>query len=367
MNPLRVAVIGAGHLGKIHARLLPQIPNVELIAVAEPSPMAQKQILEQHDVQVVSDFRKLIDQIDAAVVATPTKHHHAITMELLQNSIHTLVEKPLTDSPADAFELAQTAEQNNCILSVGHVEQFNPAIRKATEIVGTAKFVQASRMSGYTYRSIDIGVVHDLMIHDIDLVNTMFAGELVDCRAAGFSIFGGHEDMAQARLQFSCGGIANLTASRASFTPLRELQIFGTSGFAGVNLVTGTIQSIEVPSWVSQRQFDFLNATPQQQAFVKEQLFSEILPQQEVAVESANAILEEQKNWVDAIHCQTPLRNTGANGAVAVEIAERVLEQIQQHQWSPGSTQGPLMTPDLSAECATPAPSILSDAEPHAA
>ena len=367
MNTLRVAVIGAGHLGKIHARLLPQVPGVELIAVADPSPLAQKQILEQQDVQVVSDFRKLIDKIDAAVLATPTKHHHSIAMELLQNSIHTLIEKPITDNASDAFELAQTAEQNNCVLSVGHVEQFNPAIRLAAKKVGIPKFIQANRMSGYTYRSIDIGVVYDLMIHDIDLVNTMFAGELVDCRAAGFSVFGGNEDMAQARLQYSCGGIANLTASRASFAPTRELQIYGTSGFAGVNLVTGTVQSVEVPSWVSQRQFNFLEANSDQQAFVREELFSEILPKREESVESDNAILAEQQNWVEAICSGGQLRNTGFNGAVAVEVAGKILEQIEQHQWLPGSSLGPLTTPDFSGPTTTAVPANLQSAKPHAA
>jgi predicted dehydrogenase len=367
VKPLKVAVVGAGHLGKIHARLLPQLPRVELVAVADPSPMAQKQILEEHDVQVISDFRKLIGQIDAAVVATPTRFHHPIAMELLQNGIHTLIEKPVTDCSQDAMELVETAEQNNCVLSVGHVEQFNPAIRTAIEKVGVPKFVQATRMSGYTYRSIDIGVVYDLMIHDIDLVNTMFPGELVDCRAAGFSIFGGNEDMAQARLQFSCGGIANLTASRASFTPTREMQLFGTSGFAAVDLVTREVQSIEVPDWISQRTFNFLEASPDQQAFVREELFSEVLPRQEETVEANNAILAEQEDWIEAIQSGRPLRNTGINGAVAVDIAAHVLQQIDQHQWAAGKAAGPLMTPDCRPASDRAIPSMLRDAQPDAA
>ncbi|MCH2179290.1 MAG: Gfo/Idh/MocA family oxidoreductase [Mariniblastus sp.] len=365
MSSLRVAVIGAGHLGQIHARLLPQISNVELIAVADPSPMAQKKTLETHDVPVISDFRKLIGEIDAAVVATPTQFHHPIAMELLGNSIHTLIEKPVTDDAADAFELVQTADKNNCVLSVGHVEQFNPAIRSATEKVGTPKFIQASRMSGYTYRSIDIGVVYDLMIHDIDLVNTLFPGEMVDCKAAGFSMFGGNEDMAQARLQFSCGGVANLTASRASFNPAREFQIFGTDGFAGVDLVTGTVQAIEVPNWVRQRQFDFLSANAEQQTFVRENLFSKVLPKSEEQVASSNAILAEQKNWIDAICNGAKLRNTGANGAVAVEIAGKVLEQIDQHQWLPGDLPGPLVTPEGGLQDNLPVP--LQDTSQNAA
>lgn len=334
MKPLRLAVIGAGHLGKIHARLLPQIENVELVAVADPSPLAQKAILETHDVQVISDFTKLIGQIDAAVVATPTRFHYPIALELLTNGIHTLIEKPVTDDEDDARALVHAAQHHDCVLSVGHVEQYNPAISLAAEKAGRPKFIQASRMSGYTYRSIDIGVVYDLMIHDIDLVNTMFPGELVDCRAVGVSVFGGHEDIAQARLQFSCGGVANLTASRMSFSPTREFQVFGSNGFAVADLVSRNVKSVSLPNWVAQREFDFLNANPEQQAFIREQLFNEVLPNVETVADSVNAIQAEQMDWIQAIQSGSELRNTGENAAEAVAIAQRVLQQIESHCWA---------------------------------
>ena len=238
MTKLRVAVIGAGHLGRIHTRLLKTQSEVDLVAVADPSPSAQQQIIDEFEVNVVSDYRKLIDQIDAAVVATPTRMHFEIANELLNANIHTLIEKPLTDSVSDARELAHAAEENGCVVQVGHVEQFNPAIQSALGLVGQPKFIQATRMSGYTFRSTDIGVVHDLMIHDIDLINSMFEGELVETRATGVSMFGHNEDVAHARLQFSCGGVANLTASRCSFQAERTFQIFGSDGFAYADLAT---------------------------------------------------------------------------------------------------------------------------------
>ena len=176
-NKLNVAVIGGGHLGKIHTRLLKTVESVNLVAVAEPSPLAQQAVIDQFDVEVVSDYRKLYDRIDAAIIATPTRFHYQIADDLLGQGIHTLIEKPLTDCVSDAQALVEKAADTGCVVSVGHVERFNPAIRTALKLVGKPKFVQAARMSGFTFRSTDIGVVHDLMIHDIDLVNSMFAGE----------------------------------------------------------------------------------------------------------------------------------------------------------------------------------------------
>ncbi|MDA8562938.1 Gfo/Idh/MocA family oxidoreductase [Mariniblastus sp.] len=335
MNRLRVAVIGAGHLGKIHTRLLYSQPNqVKLVGVADPSPEAQRAVLNQAEIPVVSDYRKLIPEIDAAVIATPTRFHHAVAMDLLENGIHTLIEKPLTDSVTDAEELVQVAESNNCVVQVGHVERFNPAIATALRKVGTPKFIQASRTSTYTFRSTDVGVVHDLMIHDIDLVNSMFAGTMTESRAVGISVFGHHEDTAQARLEFSCGGVANITASRCSFSPERTIQIFGTDGFASVNLADSTMTAVRIPSWLRQRELDVLQASPDQQAWIREQLFESVLKKKQIAVPKTNAILSEQEDWIEAIKNGTTPKVSVQQGAEAVAIADSVLNQINTHRWS---------------------------------
>jgi predicted dehydrogenase len=347
MNRVRVAVIGAGHLGKIHTRLLhSQLNDVRLVGVADPSPEAQRAVLNQAEIPVVSDYRKLIPEIDAAVIATPTRFHHAVAMDLLENGIHTLIEKPLTDSVADAEQLVEVADLNKCVVQVGHVERFNPAIATALRKVGTPKFIQASRTSTYTFRSTDVGVVHDLMIHDIDLVNSMFAGTMTESRAVGISVFGHHEDTAQARLEFSCGGVANITASRCSFSPERTIQIFGTDGFASVNLADSTLTAIRIPSWLRQREFDVLKATPEQQAWIREQLFDAVLKKKQIAVPTTNAILSEQQDWIEAIRNGSKPKVSAQQGAEAVAIAESVLDQINTHRWSDTELRmtGPLPT-----------------------
>ncbi|MDG1872981.1 MAG: Gfo/Idh/MocA family oxidoreductase [Mariniblastus sp.] len=334
MSKLRVAVVGAGHLGKIHARLLKSQNDIELVAVADPSPAAQQQILDQIETRTVCDYQKLLGEIDAAVIATPTRMHYQIAKNLIGEKIHTLIEKPMTDSVSDAEELVHLAERNNCVVQVGQVERFNPAIKAALKLVGTPKFIQASRMSGYTFRSTDIGVVHDLMIHDIDLVNSMFSGEVVETRAMGMSMFGHNEDMAQARIQFSCGGIANLTASRCSFNNERTFQIFGTDGFASVDLATSRVTFVKVPDWVKHRKYDVLDTTPEQQEFIRNELFTKILPKSEIEVPQANAILNEQQDWINAIHSGEAPQVTAEQGKAAVAIAQTVIDSIAAHRWS---------------------------------
>jgi predicted dehydrogenase len=347
MNRVRVAVIGAGHLGKIHTRLLhSQANEVQLVGVADPSPEAQRAVLDQVEIAVVSDYHKLIPEIDAAVIATPTRFHHAVAMDLLENGVHTLIEKPLTDSVEDAKELVEVADANDCVVQVGHVERFNPAVATALEHVGTPKFIQAARTSTYTFRSTDVGVVHDLMIHDIDLVNSMFSGTMTESRAVGISVFGHHEDTAQARLQFSCGGVANITASRCSFSPERTIQIFGTDGFAAVNLANSTVTAIRIPSWLRQREYDVLQATPEQQAWIREKLFESVLKKQEIEVPTTNAILCEQQDWLESIRAGSTPRVSAQQGSEAVAIAQSVLDQINTHRWSDSElrTTGPLPT-----------------------
>ena len=325
---IRVAVIGAGHLGRIHTKLIQQVEGAQLIGIAEPSPSAQRTMIETYSCEIVSDYRKLLDKIDAAIIATPTRSHFDIGEELLKRNIHLLIEKPLTACPYQAKQLVDLADEQGCVLSVGHCEQFNPAIRFAMEVVGEPRFIQSTRASGYTFRSTDIGVVHDLMIHDIDLVNTAFDSTLDDCQAIGMTVFGGFEDMAQARLEFANGGVAMLTASRCSFQGERSMQIFGTDGFASVNMADHSVRSIRYPAWIKQQSFDFQNASLQQQEFIKQNLFTQILPVEETLPPKANAILEEQKQWIDCIASDGNMINTGAAAARAVRIANQILEDI---------------------------------------
>lgn len=339
MSKIKVAVVGGGHLGQIHTRLIKANREFQLVAVCDPQPLVQQRMIQEHDCRAVSDLKKVIHEIDAAIIASPTHNHFESARDCLQQGIHLLIEKPVTASLDQAEALLALAQTSAACVAVGHVERFNAAIAAAQEIVGTPKYIEAHRASGYTFRSTDVGAVLDLMVHDIDLVQVMFSGSLTHCQAIGVSVFGGHEDLAQARLQFSCGGVANLTASRSSFQPQRSFTIFGTQGFAQVDLAKHLVQAVRLPRWLAAREIDFLELSPTQQAQIKEKMFSEVLPVESVQIEPVNAIAAEQSDWAQAIRQQAQPRVTLEQGVANVRVAEMICQQIENHRWQPGIEQ----------------------------
>ncbi len=352
MSSIRIGIVGAGHLGRIHAKLIRNVKRAKLTVIAEPQPLVQQKILDEYDCEVISDYKKMIDSVDAVIIATPTVTHHEVAKFFLEQGIHLLVEKPLTHCVDQAKELADLAERTGAKVQVGHVERYNPAVKKAMEFIGEAKFIEASRCSGYTFRSTDIGVVHDLMIHDIELINWIFDSSLIESRSVGVSVFGQNEDIARSWMHFQCGGVANLTASRCSFSPERKMKIFGTDGFASIDLATSTLQAIRIPSWIRQREFDFQNCTAAQADFVKENLFNEVLPIEVVTVDPVNAIQMEQNDWIEAIIDDRRPTVCAETGYRAVEVAQRVLDQIAMHSWaqSDRSMTGPHAVPTITSK-----------------
>ncbi|MDB4778122.1 Gfo/Idh/MocA family oxidoreductase [bacterium] len=350
MSQIRIGIVGAGHLGRIHTRLIKNVPTARLTCIAEPQPLLQQQMLDEYNCLVVSDYRKIADEVDAVIIATPTTTHHEVATFFLERGIHTLIEKPMTQCAEQAAELVQLAKEHDATVQIGHVEHFNPAVQKALEYVGQPKFIEASRCSGYTFRSTDIGVVHDLMIHDIELINWMFGSPVVDSKSVGMSVMGGNEDIARSWLQFECGGVANLTASRCSFEAERRMQIFGTDGFASIDLTTSTLKAIRIPSWVRQREFSFQGCSADQIEFVKANLFSQVLPVEEVTVEPANAIQLEQLDWIEAILENRRPTICAETGLRAVQVAERILDQIDEHSWAQNdrSMTGPFAVPPIN-------------------
>ena len=177
MSDLKVAVVGVGALGRHHARILSEMAGVDLLAVAEKNPKTGLAVAEKCRTRWVLDYRELFDEADAVVVAVPTTHHLAVASEFLERSIPVLVEKPLAATLEQASQLVELADENNTLLQVGHIERFNPATRAAWRICGPPRYIRSERLSTYAFRSTDIGVVHDLMIHDLDLIL-----DLVNCR-----------------------------------------------------------------------------------------------------------------------------------------------------------------------------------------
>ena len=338
---IRLAVIGAGHLGRIHARLARQIEAIDLVAVVDPSPEARRLAAADAAAPVLSDYRELFSRIDAAVVATPTRFHHAVSLDLLDHGIHLLVEKPLATSVAEADEMLEAAKGRGAILQVGHIERFNPAWNQAAvaSLVREPKYIEASRCSGYTFRSTDIGVVLDLMIHDLDLVLHFANSAVRSVQSLGISVMGDHEDVAQARLEFQNGCVANLSASRVSFKPLRVMQVWSERGCVSLDFASRCAVTVHPVSEILQREFDLDDIGPETRDHLKSHLFEDLLQMERHEAAEQNALLEELRHFADCVRYAKTPRVTGQQGRDVIAVAEQILQAIDAHCWD-GDSRG---------------------------
>ncbi len=330
MNHLRVAVIGGGHLGTIHARLVQQVQGVELVAIAESNLTRAGQLADEFLCPVVTDYRRLIRDgaIDAAVLAAPTSLHHDIGMLLLEQGIHTLIEKPLAASTAECQRLVATAEQAGCVLQVGHVERFNPAWTALSVRVGVPRFIDAVREGPLTFRCLDVGVVLDLMIHDIDLILSIVNARAISVQASGFAWTGSREDIAQARITFANGCVAHISASRVSCESARRMRLFGDDWHAHLDLGERSGYVVQGPS---HRDWQSRSYSPDERKRLIDNLFDQVLPREILSVADGNPLLDELHDFVKAVRTSGQPRVTGRDGIAAVDVANQVIRQINQH------------------------------------
>ena len=365
MKPLRLAVIGAGHLGRIHARIAAGLPEFELVAIADPVAECRENVVAEAKTQAVADYRELIGEIDAAVVGPPTNTHHTVGIELLSSGIPLLVEKPLAPNSAAADELVSLARKQGLVLQVGHVERFNPALAWAMSEVRDPKYIQATRTSGYSFRSTDIGVVLDMMIHDLDIVLALANSTVCDVQALGISVLGGHEDMVSARIEFGSGCVAELTASRVSPEQRRTMNIFTSRCAATIDFATQQASLVKPREDVLRRQFDVNQLTHEERNELKSQLFDEVLIRTEHTASKVNAIEEEQRDFAASIRTGKSPRVDGMAARQAIVVAEMILAGVDEHAWdgSASGRHGPFAMPALPI---LPGPAQWQDdARPH--
>jgi predicted dehydrogenase len=328
MTPLRLAVIGAGHLGRIHARLAAQLDSVRLVAVVDVDPQAREVVAAACGAEPLADARELAGRIDAAIVAVPTRFHHAVTLDLLRNGIHALVEKPITTTPAEADELIDVAKRNGLILQVGHVERFNPIWRDAAKHLAAPRYLEALRYGPFTFRSTDVSVVHDLMIHDIDLALWLVGAEVRHVDAVGGTVVGPHDDVAQARIEFENGTVANLSVSRASYESQRRMRIFSDRRFMSIDMAARTATVVEPGNGLDRIGSGWASLPPDELARLKEHFFDEIVRIEHLPAAEGNAIADELADFADSIRHQRPPRVDGRQGRAALAVCELVCASI---------------------------------------
>ncbi|HPB31379.1 MAG TPA: Gfo/Idh/MocA family oxidoreductase [Candidatus Sumerlaeota bacterium] len=243
MKKIRVGVVGTGHLGQHHARILSKMANCELVGVADTDEKTARSVAKDCKTQAFYHHRHLLDCIDAVSIAVPTVSHFEVAKDFFNNGVHVFLEKPITKTVEEADELIALARQKGLIFQVGHIEHFNPAILKLKEIVDRPLFVESHRLGPFSPRVKDIGVVHDLMIHDIDIILRIVDSPVESFDAVGVPILTDKEDIANVRIRFKSGCTANVTVSRVTPKPMRKIRIFQKDNYISIDYST---QSMEV-------------------------------------------------------------------------------------------------------------------------
>jgi predicted dehydrogenase len=328
-----MAVVGVGHLGKEHARILAGLPEVELVGVADVNSDQAQAIAQRVGTKSFSDHRQLIRQVDAAVIAVPTTFHYVVALDFLREGIPLLVEKPLALNLGQADELVDLAQRQKTVLQVGHIERFNPAFEEIAHRPFQPKLILSERLGPFTGRSTDIGVVLDLMIHDLGVMLDLVPAPVQTVQAVGLAVFGGKEDVAQARLTFANGSVATAMASRASQMSQRRMQIWGPEGYASLDFAARRLTLIQPAEHVRQTGLDQGRLDPASRVMLKDQLFARHLQVLEVAPRRGDALTAEIKDFIRCVKTGSKPKVSGEEGRNAIALATRILESIQAHSW----------------------------------
>jgi len=282
---LKLAVIGAGHMGRYHADKFARLPGVELVAVVDPDPARA----------TISDFRTVLDRIDAAVVAVPTDRHHEVARACLEKGVHVLVEKPIATTIEEADALIALAREKGLLLQVGHVERYNKAFQALTARMDRPMFIEAERLAEFKQRGAEVNVVLDLMIHDLDLAVALARSEVQAVSACGFRVLTRDIDIANARIEFANGCVADLSASRVSQTVVRKFRVFEPGLYASADLQAGSLRYV--------RQSDGG------------------IEQAEERHEGGDALAAQAESFVLAVSRKHPVQVDGAEGRRALKLA----------------------------------------------
>lgn len=328
MTGIRCAIIGAGHLGKIHARIMHTLPEFEPVVIVEPAEAARLAAAEAFHVPVDADYRPWLDRIDAAIVAAPTKLHGEIVADLLAAGKHVFVEKPLAAAMDEAEMLVASADRSRAVLQVGHVERFNPVWTTVRRRLAEPRFIECRREGAFTFRSTDVGVVHDLMIHDIDLIASLVGRPVIDVEANGAAWLGRREDVAFARLRFEGGCIAVLHASRVAAAVTRQMRVRTEAETATIDFQTRTVQLTHVDPQLQRGEYDVERMSPTERDAMK-QLLGELLCVETLTAEPCDAITAEQRDFAEAIIAGRQPLVSGRDGLEAVRIADRIVQALE--------------------------------------
>ena len=309
MKKMRTAVIGVGYLGRFHAQKYAALPNSQLVGIADPSETARTAVSAELGVPGHADYRALLGQVDAVSIVTPTPQHFAVAKEFLEAGAHVLVEKPMTTTVEEGVALVEAARRAGRALQVGHLERFNAAVQAVQPILTVPRFIESARLAPFKHRGTDVNVVLDLMIHDIDLILSIVRSPVISVDAIGSSVFSNEIDIANARLRFANGCVANATASRVSLKTERRLRLFQDDAYVSVDLHQKVLTVIRKGAAIG----------------------SDGMPQvaiEENSYEQGDALKVEIEAFLQAAASGDAPPVTGEDGLLALSTAVSITEQV---------------------------------------
>jgi predicted dehydrogenase len=295
----KIAVIGTGYLGRLHARVLTEMPEVEVVGFVEPNDAVAAEVAQSLQLRRFASAEDLAPEVECAVIATPTTHHAAVARKLIDAGCDVMIEKPITATVADAHSIIDRAAAKGKIIQVGHVERYNPAIVAAAPVMTSPRYIEASRLGIFSPRSLDIDVLLDLMIHDLQLVLSFVNSEVVDVHAVGVPVLTTKVDMANVRLEFANGAVATLTASRVSNERVRKFRVFGRTSYVSVDTREQEVKAYRLRDIDGRR---------------------EILPA-EITVAKKEPLRAELEAFVECVRTRTRPLVAGEEGLAALQLA----------------------------------------------
>lgn len=332
-RPLRVAVVGVGHLGRIHARIYAESPLSELVCVVDTDGSRAEELGRELGCPGYSDPARIPDDVEAVSVVVPTVRHAEVAVPLLERGIPCLVEKPLAGDLRSADRILKAAEQGGAALAVGHVERFQPGLRKVRELGLRPRFIECHRLATFSFRSMDVGVVHDLMIHDLDLVLDLVDSEVERLDASGGAILTESEDLASVHLVFKNGVRANVTASRVSMSPMRRFRMFSSESYVSLDFTKNYGLIVRKgPGWDAGRE-DLKRLSPAELAARKDFVNGDMLVVDELDLGGDRPLQAELASFLASVREGRAPEVTGEDGRRALELADRIRGEIAGQVW----------------------------------
>jgi len=335
----RIAVVGTGRMGKLHARVLGEMDGVELVCVVDANAPTARAVAKQRDCRALTDPAEAVDAVDAAIISVPTVHHVDAARPFVAAGKPVLIEKPFTDDVAAGEELIALAEQTGTSVQVGHTERFNPAVVAMAKYAIRPKFIEAHRISPFTFRSADVGVVLDMMIHDLDLILMMTEGSVQTLHAVGVNVIGQPEDICNARLIFDDGCVANVTASRLAIKTERKMRIFSEEAYLSVDygkkvgLVVKKSENLDLIQMA--RELDVEDLAE----LAGSVDYTALLNVEELVVDDSTEPLRRQAEaFRQTVVDGAPPVVSASDGLAAVRLAGEIVQAVRQYRWDGGAS-----------------------------